>query len=549
VTGFVFGIAFFTGVVCGLVGLFGGALLRLGPPGLAGMSLGRFGRRDARAEGRPARRRRRWPWIVLGLLVGVPLLLSFLAGVYNGREVDARLARAIAAADRDDPDWRFDDLLAARRSVPDEENAALVVARAVALLPPNWPAVTFVAPGEPAPRPAPAQHAFDALMDTPANVWLEDGMSNILRDELREHEAAVLIARAVADYDIGRHEIEPLPNPYDILLTQTQATRSVARLLACDAAIRAQDGDPDAALDSCRAALAVARSIGDEPFSISQLVRSAVAAVALDAACRALAQCEASDAALERLQTLVLDERSRPLLAVALEGERASLFEFTRGLRDGVLPFSDLRSINAHDLAIPTLTADSYGLGSMRTGIAPWGRLLFDHQLAVGLDWMNDAVAHSRRPSHEWVPLFRGWAAEVNRTRATRYGPYTTPIPMLVAAGVPVIPIAQLRYQAHLGATALLLAAERHRLKTGAWPGSIEAIDASILPVAPLDPDTGEPFRMDVGDGLIRVYSLGANLRDEQGAWDPKRAAALQTDDDVGVVGFDVSLRGLPEPR
>ena len=50
----------------------------------------------------------------------------------------------------------------------------------------------------------------------------------------------------------------------------------MARLLQADAAIRAHNGDLDGALDSCRAILGAGRSIGDEPFVISQLVRIAI---------------------------------------------------------------------------------------------------------------------------------------------------------------------------------------------------------------------------------------------------------------------------------
>ena len=40
---------------------------------------------------------------------------------------------------------------------------------------------------------------------------------------------------------------------------------------------------------------------------------------------------------------------------------------------------------------------------------------------------------------------------------------------------------AQARYQTELGATALLLAAERHRRKTGAWPASANSMAPEIL--------------------------------------------------------------------
>ena len=130
-------------------------LLRLSPaaacaPGGATIRL--FARGAARAapsDSTPPRRRRRlWSW-----LVGVPLLLvlaaAFGTGAYVGRRVDRRLAAATAVADRDDPFWRLDDLLAHRERVPDAENAALVVTEAAARLPDNWPDAPAPPPGRP----------------------------------------------------------------------------------------------------------------------------------------------------------------------------------------------------------------------------------------------------------------------------------------------------------------------------------------------------------------------------------------------------------------
>ena len=98
------------------------------------------------------------------------------------------------------------------------------------------------------------------------------------------------------------------------------------RLLVADAAIRAHDGDCDGALDSCRAILGTARSIGDEPFLISQLVRFAIDAVALKSVRRALGQGESSEAALARLQNLLTDELAQPLMLHRAEG-RTSRFD------------------------------------------------------------------------------------------------------------------------------------------------------------------------------------------------------------------------------
>jgi hypothetical protein len=100
-------------------------------------------------------------------------------------------------------------------------------------------------------------------------------------------------------------------------------------------------------------------------------------------------------------------------------------------------------------------------------------------------------------------------------------------------------------YQGELGATAVLLAAERQRRKSGVWPASIAAIDAEILPAPPVDPFSGQAFRMEHSDGQIVIYSVGPNGKDEHGAFDPKRWQSGGPDD-VGAVAWDVELRGRP---
>jgi len=82
---------------------------------------------------RPGFLRRRWPWPV-GAPVLFVLTAAFASGAYLGRLVDRRLADAVAAADRDDPFWRLDDLMAHREPVPDAAKSAIVVAEALSSL-------------------------------------------------------------------------------------------------------------------------------------------------------------------------------------------------------------------------------------------------------------------------------------------------------------------------------------------------------------------------------------------------------------------------------
>jgi hypothetical protein len=94
----------------------------------------------------------------------------------------------------------------------------------------------------------------------------------------------------------------------------------------------------------------------------------------------------------------------------------------------------------------------------------------------------------------------------------------------------------------------ILLAAERHRRETGAWPESIAAIDRKILPYPPADPFTGDDYRMEHRDGRLLVYSIGPNRKDEHGAFDLKKSTTGGPDDDAAIA-WDVDLRRQPPPE
>jgi hypothetical protein len=304
--------------------------------------------------------------------------------------------------------------------------------------------------------------------------------------------------------------------------------------MAADAAIRAHDGDFDGALESCRAILCVGRSIGDEPFTISELVRVAIGRVALESSRRTLAQGEPSEEALARLQALVSDELAQPLLLYGMKGERAIVTEQLRRIRDDELPISALSDSGLRP-----------GLNPSSAGHTPWGRLWYDNQMAVGLEWMNTAISIARRPPGELVPLWEDWESKIEQVKRSRYGMYTATLPLLLMPALSAASSAHSRYQCELGATVIALAAERVRRKTGQWPASINGIDPAILSNPPSDPYSGQPFRMEHREGQFRIYSIGPNRRDEHGAFEPK-GWPKKGPDDAGSSAWDKALRNQP---
>src|SRR5438132_1572295 len=89
------------------------------------------------AKAAPHFRRRRWKWLI-ALAVGVVALLA--GGLWLDRWLeDGDWRAACAEADCLEPGWRWDDLMAARPEVPDNENSMLTVRAVCRLLPEGWP--------------------------------------------------------------------------------------------------------------------------------------------------------------------------------------------------------------------------------------------------------------------------------------------------------------------------------------------------------------------------------------------------------------------------
>ena len=89
----------------------------------------------------PEKTRRRWRRRVLRLGVLLLLIVSLLAAGYSYfcAITDRELEQAVEEADRLDPGWRLEELAALPVVIPDNQNAALCVLSAGALLPKDWP--------------------------------------------------------------------------------------------------------------------------------------------------------------------------------------------------------------------------------------------------------------------------------------------------------------------------------------------------------------------------------------------------------------------------
>ena len=467
-----------------------------------------------KSEGTDGPRRRVWPWVFLG--VGVVVLVA--AAVPARRQLLRQAARervreALAELDAADPRWRLADIEADRPKVPDAENSARVVVAVAGLLPRNWPEAAFVdAFGEP----------------EPPELLSKDDYAR-LRAELTKLAPALREAGRLADLPRGRYPITYRKEVFATLLTDQQKARPVDALLRSDAWVRAQDGDAAGALVSCRGILNAARSLGDEPLAVSQLIRNAGAAVACQTAERVLALGEPGPEELARLQRLLEDEGRFPAALVLARGERAAWQEFFDGVETG-------------EISAEEGPADRRPLAGRLFGRSQRDRLREEHQRALRL--LTRLVEAARRPPHEQLPAVRAAAADEATDGTGREGSVTAGF---LLSSVERVLESVRRKQAQVGCAATALAAERYRRARGGWPDSLQKLVPDFLDAVPRDPYDGAPLRYRrLDDGLV-VYSVGPDGTDDGGTIDrddPQRPGA-----DLGFRLWDVAHRRQPPPK
>jgi hypothetical protein len=457
------------------------------------------------------RKRRRVALRVLGvlLLLGVVGLVAW--SQWSSQHLKGRLARAVEELDRDDPNWRLEQIEATRPDVPESKNSARVIMAARKLLPhTGWPPVSFDEP----------------LRKALPNEQLDPKVAARLNAELDGLRPAVREARRLKDMPHGRHRLTIIiANPHATLLPDQQEARAIASLLRYDVLRRARAQDMKGALESCRGVLNAGRSLDDEPIAISQLVRIACVSIACGCVERVLAQGEPEEADLKAMQALLELEDQHPTMLIACRGERAFAHAAFEGIERG--------TINAGDLG--------GGDRNLRQRFFFWraGRRAFrehPHMLEV----LTERVEAARLPLHEQGEADRRFTEAMRSLREDAV------LTRLLLPALQKISEATRRKAAQVRCAAVVLAAERYRRAHKRWPATLAELTPKYLAAVPLDPFDGKPLRYRrAADGVI-VYSVGHDGIDNGGVLD--RENLNRPGVDLGYQLWDVAKRRQP-PR
>jgi hypothetical protein len=276
----------------------------------------------------------------------------------------------------------------------------------------------------------------------------------------------------------------------------------VQRLLQMEARVKFHQGDIDGALVTVGHMLKVGQTLDHQPTLIEHLVRLAVHGVAMGEIEFLLNQTQLTEPQLARLQQQLAAMDLKSGLTTGMLGER--------GL--GYNTFQNVHSL-----------ADVQAIGG---GDAP-GEWESKVSVSVGrpadcekyLEMMEEMIAASREPFPQARQRIDAVENKVQALMATR-NPLERMKYIVTAMLTPATSKAfdaVARLLANREALVTVIAAERYRLKTGAFPTKIDELVPDFLPTAPTDPFSGQRILISAMPGEISAYSVGVNGVDDGG--------------------------------
>ena len=467
------------------------------------------------AETEPAKRRFSWGRFVLWCFGGLIVLGISLIGFDRTRS-SRNLRTTVENLDETDPGWQLEEIEAARISLPDDKNSALLCRELARLLGSGWPTP-----------------AFEESMEIISLAeLLDERQMALLEAEMKRLSPIRLAARPLADMPRGKFDIAYAFNPYLTLLPDVQHTREVAIFFRYEMLYLANKGDVTGAVRSGRACVCAGRAMYDDPFMISQFVHIAIISIGLHGVERALSLGESDEAELIALDKLLADEEKHPTFLIAMRGERAMMHQFFSRINSGAITTASMsKEMNMVEEPIVERIAGSF-------------RQLGRNQQPQMMDLMNRLVENARLPLAEQIAGEKALDLEFRSQR------FSHPLAPMFWPESGKIAQACRRKSALVAAMRGLIAVERYRMKNGKWPAKLVDVVPAFLERLPTDPFDGKPIRMaKVADGVI-VYSVGVDGVDDGGKLDRKKPTAPGVD--LGFQLWDNGKRAQPtssEPK
>lgn len=280
-------------------------------------------------------------------------------------------------------------------------------------------------------------------------------------------------------------------------LSHLTIIHGLSRDTSVKALVEVREGRGREAWETMEVGLQAADILRDEPLLISQLLRIAQLSVAMATIRAAVATAPPT---AEQAQTLIGQLQAFdlvPRVARCLDGERLLAFDWMRQR-----PLGEVVG-GCHTLS----ETDWKTYAKLRLAGLLWAPVR-DLDLAAYLRIMRGYAEAPKRPPRAWLTAYD------EDPSVPRYC-------VMTAQTVPSIgsvwhKVALVLADRAVTETGLLLLT--HKGRHGAYPETLDELDADLKAAPPIDPLTGEPLAYHrEGDGFV-LYSVGKNLTDDGGS-------------------------------
>ena len=377
-------------------------------------------------------------------------------------------------------------------SVPDSENAALVLTQAFALM------RTF---------PDHRSNEVARFKPPPRGQPLTPGQVQLLSDYVKLNAAALETAAVAVKMPRSRYPVDLTPGAY-ALLPHLSKIKTLAQTSSDEAMLAIDAGRAPDAAKSLKTTLGLARTLDAEPLLISQLVRIAILKIA-----RVTLE--------QRLNAGPTDELELTELAFAFAGagRSNSMARAFAGEQAMAIPYFHMSWAEMDRLAKNGEDASDSPVGPPAPGPEPFlfrltGFFERDLRFYCGVMRTNLALA-SLGPPGSLAATNMDKPVEA-RIRSRHY--------ILSGLLLPALSRALVRDAegaAHIRISGVALALERFRLANQRLPDSLAELVPRFLEEFPADPFDGAPLRYRrLPKGYV-VYSIGRDGRDDGGKEPP----------------------------
>jgi hypothetical protein len=473
--------------------------------------------------------------VVVGIILGVAILLPVVRHYQLRAATEAYIAELKAKGEP------MDLTQVIPPPVPTEQNGALIFLKAAALLGTNWnvlgsnppPAMRMTASGK-----AMVGWQLPVIRDGRAsNSWAE------VEAALAQENAALVLLRQITTGRVFDFKLDFSNGLEKIQLPQLASAKKAAQRLIAAAMNNLHRGDAAAAAENIRATLAVVQGMSHDRLVISELVRMAIAQMALAANWELLQSTNITDEQLAAVQKNWLDLEFIHAEERALELERVT----------GQISLAEWRSSNAalrryadmwEDLGLQSLS------GSVHRHKNFFEKLKINVEIYLWRFWWSYPdelralkggqimleTTRTAETNYFWLAAWRKQEAELN-VIAKDTGSFWFAQPDkadfhsvassdLKSMGNVFNRVMKVEAARQLTVTAIAL--KRFQLQHGNFPEKLSELTPEFLASVPLDPVDGQPLRyLRNTDGTFLLYSIGDDGVDDGG--NPKPSGDSQS--------------------